>query len=651
MTFRPEDGAQRSGPAIESGSMHHKSGVSSQTAVTPRAPYGGACSRCRCASRWLLAVLLLACACTRLHAQPPQVVLPPERPSLSLDTRSEVLEDRSRSLEMESVRRIEYGWRRSPPGGLAPGFSHSVWWERLRIHNASAGLQRQILEIDSPLQDFIDVYLLTPDGHLDAHYAMGDRRPYADRPIDDRTPAVPIDLPPDASVDVYLRVDTHDGLYEALPLRLWQAGAFHVNAARDSLVMGLYYGMLLALLLYNTFLFAATRDAAFGYYAIYVLCFAAWNFTFSGFAFRYWWPQHPDFGNQALAVSAALCFLSFCAFAMSYLEVRTRAPKYACRLLQTAMVLSALCVIPPLTGRYAFSFAAIIVAGLFALGAGAHISRILRRQSKPARYFSVAFTVLGFSVGLYLLRLLSLIPTDWVGANTMQVGSVLEMLLLAFGLADQMNTLKAQKLDAERAALAAQTDLAARLEQQVQERTRELQAANQRLASIAITDELTGAFNRRHFNEVFAAELRRRRRNDQRLAFCILDVDYFKSYNDSYGHQKGDDVLHAFAAAIRGSMRRQGDKLFRLGGEEFGIVMDVESAAEATQFVDRLRQLIEDLAIPHGGTPFGCVTASFGVVVVEGGGDAEAMNLYARADALLYQSKAAGRNRVSSGPA
>lgn len=183
-------------------------------------------------------------------------------------------------------------------------------------------------------------------------------------------------------------------------------------------------------------------------------------------------------------------------------------------------------------------------------------------------------------------------------------------------------------------------------EQRLQDDARALAAANRQLRDLAIVDALTGAFNRRHFNDVCLAALEGAQRG-QAMALCMLDVDHFKAYNDHYGHQAGDAVLQALARTLKGSLKRSTDALFRLGGEEFGVIFSAESADAARQFAGQLRAALHVLELPHARSPVGYVTASFGLAWWEAptsGLTPEAM--YAAADAALYEAKRGGRDRV-----
>lgn len=170
-----------------------------------------------------------------------------------------------------------------------------------------------------------------------------------------------------------------------------------------------------------------------------------------------------------------------------------------------------------------------------------------------------------------------------------------------------------------------------------------------RIEKISITDALTGLFNRRRFNEMFPQELNRARRDGKIFALIMLDVDNFKNYNDTYGHQKGDEVLHRVGAEIKKTLKRSGDVAFRLGGEEFGVTITVREEKDALGIAERIRLAIENLRIPHEkNSPNRFVTISCGVKAVET--ERKQTNdvdvIYRMADAALYQAKGAGRNRV-----
>lgn len=174
-------------------------------------------------------------------------------------------------------------------------------------------------------------------------------------------------------------------------------------------------------------------------------------------------------------------------------------------------------------------------------------------------------------------------------------------------------------------------------------------SSKKQLEVLSVTDEMTGLFNRRHFNQCFIRELIRSRRSKDPAIFAMMDVDHFKRYNDFYGHQKGDEVLKAIGALILKLLRRPTDYAFRLGGEEFGILLIQMPQDKAHEFLDKIRQEVADLAIPHeqNGTEK-VVTISMGSIYAEiPDPDLEA-TYFREADANLYLAKDQGRNRLVS---
>ena len=129
----------------------------------------------------------------------------------------------------------------------------------------------------------------------------------------------------------------------------------------------------------------------------------------------------------------------------------------------------------------------------------------------------------------------------------------------------------------------------------------------------------------------------------------IIDVDYFKPYNDNYGHQKGDNVLQAIAKSIKEQLRRAGDFAFRIGGEEFGVIVSADDSKGILKLAEKLRKAIEDLKLEHNyseTSPY--MTVSIGVKMSDNNGTQPAdMDLiYRLADEALYQAKESGRNRI-----
>ncbi|WP_244818202.1 diguanylate cyclase [Caballeronia sp. Lep1P3] len=170
--------------------------------------------------------------------------------------------------------------------------------------------------------------------------------------------------------------------------------------------------------------------------------------------------------------------------------------------------------------------------------------------------------------------------------------------------------------------------------------------AQEKLQRLAGTDSLTGLSNRRALDRRLGEEWRRARRSDAPVSALFVDVDYFKLYNDTYGHATGDDALVAVADCIQNAAQRPGDILARYGGEEFVIVLPGTSSDAAISFAERLRGGVEALAIPNSGSAKGILTISIGCATAHPRHSETALRLLESADAALYRAKRAGRNRA-----
>jgi diguanylate cyclase (GGDEF)-like protein len=184
----------------------------------------------------------------------------------------------------------------------------------------------------------------------------------------------------------------------------------------------------------------------------------------------------------------------------------------------------------------------------------------------------------------------------------------------------------------------------------LRDRNRQLRDVRRQLTELANVDELTGLGNRRKVNSVLRDEINRARRSGIELSLILLDVDYFKKYNDHYGHPAGDDVLRNLAAIMRRASTRAGELVARYGGEEFMIVLPGASAQSALRTASRLREMIAQECMLHATSDVAeHITISQGVVTVRPEGEHQAADLIKMADTALYNAKAAGRDTIAVG--
>ena len=183
----------------------------------------------------------------------------------------------------------------------------------------------------------------------------------------------------------------------------------------------------------------------------------------------------------------------------------------------------------------------------------------------------------------------------------------------------------------------------------VSSRIRLLESDNKQKEQIILIDTMTSLYNKSHFEERLQKELLIHRRDKTGLTLMIIDIDYFKEYNDTYGHLEGDKTLKRVAKSLQNSLKRPTDEAFRVGGEEFAILCTGMEAKMAFSFANKLRTNIEELKINHRkSSVYKYITVSIGLYTVPLNYMSRQDNIYRHADSALYEAKSSGRNRVIS---
>ncbi|EAR62293.1 sensor domain-containing diguanylate cyclase [Neptuniibacter caesariensis] len=179
----------------------------------------------------------------------------------------------------------------------------------------------------------------------------------------------------------------------------------------------------------------------------------------------------------------------------------------------------------------------------------------------------------------------------------------------------------------------------------------EARALEEKIEKLAVTDSLTGLFNRRNFEYLSDSLIERAKRENSFFCLIILDIDHFKQYNDTYGHLEGDEVLKKISQTLRKNVRRGNDYCFRVGGEEFAVIFTERTKGAATALAERIKNEVESLAIPHkhnGASQY--VTISLGLMMTKDFTDEDPISaIYQHTDELLYKAKESGRNKLISG--
>ena len=606
-------------------------------------------------SPWLLLSLLLLSLSTRADVGYLDVAQPGTQP-LSLTTHVGMLEDASRGLTLADVSSREmterFRYERVESSSFALGFTRSAYWFRLDVGNSSDQSVTRLLVVDNPRISLVDAYVPDGQGGYRAWFTGADR-PQGGKAYDNRNFVFPLHLAAHSQQEVYLRVESSIGLL--VPLQLWSVQAFHAYEREDYMARAGYMGIAIAMILFNLMLFIALRERIYLLYVTFVLCAVCALTIKNGMA--------PDWTLFGLPLNSNVVYYSGASLALSGMLLFMRSMLQTTRLLPRVdrglLALVVLYLVSPLIYAVALPQVSQVAIFVYLLTAfvmmGVGLACALKRQ-RSAYFFLAAFGLLILGGATTTLRALGILPTNAFTEDGLQIGSSLEMLLLAFALADRINVMRQEKLQAQARLLQTQEQLVEtlqrserELEQRVVQRTEELQVLNSRLETLSLTDALTGIANRRHFDEVLAKEWKRAQRMGEPLALAVVDVDWFKAYNDHYGHLAGDSCLQEVAQTLASAISRSSDLVARYGGEEFVFLAPATSLANAQGMAEKLVQSVAALALPHLRSPLGHVSISIGVTAMQADAKLPPQTLLQRADSALYRAKALGRNCVEVG--
>ncbi|HYX33790.1 MAG TPA: 7TM diverse intracellular signaling domain-containing protein [Oligoflexus sp.] len=317
------------------------------------------------------------------------------------------------------------------------GFSHAVHWFQLELPRCASPQQERIFEIAYPPLDDITVWEMVPQRAPLVH-RMGDRRPFADRPIQHVNFALPVGCH-DATV-LLLRVQSTSAMQ--LPLVLWDKETFYAEAASALMPQFFYFGAMLIMALYNLFVFISVRKLSYLFYVLFTLSFATFQAGLSGIGFRYGWPNLPLINDFVVDKSLNLVAMFALGFAMQYMRARTRFPK-----LHRPIHIFWWSVV----GYHVVSFALpyqiaikiTIVLIMLSISFGFLINIMcLWKRHREGYFYIVAWSMFLNAAAILAMNKLGLVPRNVLTENSVQFASLLEAMLLSFALADQMNILR-----------------------------------------------------------------------------------------------------------------------------------------------------------------------------------------------------------------
>ena len=430
--------------------------------------------------------------------------------SYSLAPCLEVLEDPSGTYRLEDIVSAGLASRFHPAAGTGDvnlGYSSSAFWLRCTISAAAAG--EWLLEIEYPSLDHVQLFTPDPKGGYRVDES-GDQLPFSARIYPHRNFVFPVEVGK-GTTTIFLRIRSEGTL--TIPATLWKPYALHQHDMDVYSILAVYYGIIIALGMYNLLLFISLRDRVYLEYVLFVTSMAVGQASLNGIGNQYFWPQLQVWGNVALPVGFSLCGLFGAMFTRSFMNMPVLAPRLN-RVNTWFMVLFAISALfslfiyrlgAMLTSLFGLSFS------IFACGVGLYF---FSKMHLIVRYFLLAWVLLLIGVGAMGARNFGWVPTNFFTMYGMQIGSALEMLLLSFALADRIQTLRNEKDLAQAEAISARQNLVDTLrnnekilEARIDVRTRQLADAKKML-EVSLQQEKEGRETKANLLALMAHEIR-----------------------------------------------------------------------------------------------------------------------------------------------
>lgn len=497
---------------------------------------------------------------------------------------------------------------------LSLGITQSVYWVRFKapVIVSDKPIGGWLLQLNNANIDNIDLFI--PEQNAEQSHAyqvkkIGSHRPTTDRDILDSTWV--FQLPPTFKEHqfIYLRLESTSAL--RLPITFWQVDAFMRTAFIKNIGFGAFYGILLVMLLFNFFIYTVLRDKAYLFYVFYVFFMFLYQFQVHGHS-RLIFELPYRLYNAIFWVCLAATFIFSVLFTQHFLQVK---PGSSFNKVLTAILLIAL--LQGILGAFGYNIWANQLAHLLGLLGPLFIMIIasLRYSQgfRPARYYILAWGVLFSGVIIWVLA--AYLPGLLLAVDVLLLATASESVLLALALADRVKTLKI--------------------------RGEALSNRVKRYRDLSMTDGLTGLNNKRSFDRTLTESIKDSLKKQATFSLMVIDIDHFKSYNDTYGHLEGDRVIVRLARVLLNAASET-QHAFRYGGEEFVMVLNGFSCDDAIPVAENIRIRIMTEPFTPTLNESVVVTVSIGIAQFQADDDRE--SLFERADMALYKAKANGRN-------
>lgn len=537
-------------------------------------------------------------------------------------------------------------------------------WIKFTVKNPHNSTLHPTLSIDNPLLNNAHIYHFENDTLLSSTH-IGDAFIFAQRQIESESLLAKLTLPPQSETTLFIHVKNETGLGLRVPLTLWQPEALLAHKSELNLLYGLLIGCVFSLAVSSLILYIFSRKQYFIYAGAITLLLSVFLAYLCGFGLRFIHPNTPAL--QQIMIPSLLMFIT-----LLFLPLQ----RQVCKPLNTGTMKDATLVIPLTALIIIFAWQVsnntltmlcIISVPLVLCYYLTTTTMFIRQNPSPPNIALLLATLFFFIVVVhFIIAITGLYSVTRAELMVAFIASFCCSFFLSYMVIKLFILQRDEQMSAQQALIAKnavqdtllherlklQEQTYKELESQVDTRTfelqvtlRELEEKNRELEQLNMEDPLTGIKNRRFFDKKLVMEYRRSRREQTPLSIIMLDVDKFKSINDTYGHVIGDDVIRSVSATIKRQLKRPLDEVARYGGEEFVVLLPNTSNEGACDIAERIRLAIANTMITLGDASI-AFTISAGVYTSVPDDINHPETFTECADKALYFAKQQGRNQV-----
>ena len=566
--------------------------------------------------------------------------LDPYMHEVSTSSSISFFEDPTKRMSIEDIQKQQFQSKK--PFRSNKGASRSDWWIKFQVENPTDKSIDWILKFSYGQFDELRAWQYDDGNKLVSSFLKGDHYVDKMRTTLGMRSSFEFTTPSKEKDTIYVKLAYPDaGVMETFN-SIWTKDAFLKAEHLDGYIIVGILSALLVLFFYNIFIWFILRKKEYFWYNTYLVGVILAILTFNQIGAHYIWGGSHYLIDMMPFISAVLLFVSFIQFTRMFLETYRLLPDID-KFLKVLILINLIgIVLANLGGRFlaiqmiqviSFTFIFFPLIGF----------TLWHRGYQIARGYTIASSVLSITVIISILRLSGVIETSellfWVG----RFGFILEGILLSIALADRITILEYNYKNEQDKVKHTLEKAKKTLEDEVEKRTLELEEQKKKAEKLARVDDMTGIWNRRAFVEQGEELIRECISYQAPFSLIIIDIDFFKNINDTYGHDAGDLVLKKLSKEISNNIR-DSDFFARIGGEEFVIVLPHTTAKQALEKANVLLEKINGLETPYKETTLH-VTVSMGVSELIHPHD-NISSLLSKADEALYHVKENGRNSV-----